>query len=95
MRYFLLTSTCVIALAAPVAAETTISTTVTGPVRTSTVKAGTPDDILINSTGIVNGAATGGVLIDSNHKLNNQGTIQVGGINNVAAVDVAAGVTSR
>ena len=53
-----------------------------------------PDDILINSTGVVNGTAAGGVIIDSNHKLNNQGTIQIGNVSNVAAVDVAAGVTS-
>jgi hypothetical protein len=95
MRHFLLASTCLVALAAPVAAETTISTTVTGPVRTSTVKTGgLPDDILINSSGVVNGNASGGVIIDSNHKLNNQGTIQIGNINNVAGVDVMAGVTS-
>jgi hypothetical protein len=48
MRHLLLASTCFAALASPLAAETTISTTVTGPVRTSSVKAGTPDDILIN-----------------------------------------------
>jgi hypothetical protein len=95
MRQFLLASTCVVALANPAAAETTISTTVTGPVRTSTVKSGgLPDDILINSSGVVNGNAGGGVIIDSNHKLNNQGTIQIGNVNNVAAVNVAAGVTS-
>ncbi len=95
MRHFLLASTGLVALAAPAAAETTISTTVTGPVRTSTVKTGgLPDDILINSTGVVNGNAGGGVIIDSNHKLNNQGTIQIGNVSNVAGVDVAAGVTS-
>ena len=95
MRHCLLASTCLIALATPAAAETTISTTVTGPVRTSTVKTGgLPDDILISSTGTVNGTATGGVIIDSNHKLNNQGTIQIGNLNNVAGVDVVAGVTS-
>ena len=95
MRQFLLASTCLVAVAAPAAAETTISTTVTGPVRTSTVKTGgLPDDILINSTGVVNGNAGGGVIIDSNHKLNNAGTIQIGSVNNVAGVDVAAGVTS-
>ena len=95
MRYLLLTSTCLAVLAVPAAAETTISTTVTGPVRTSTVKApGTPDDILINTTGVVNGGAGGGVIIDSNHKLNNQGTIQINNANNVAGVDVTAGVTS-
>src|SRR5262245_17947339 len=95
MRYYLLASTCLVALAAPATAETTISTTVTGPVRTSTVKTGgLPDDILINSTGIVNGTASGGVIIDSNNKLNNQGTIQINNTNNVAGVDVAAGVAS-
>jgi hypothetical protein len=95
MRRLLFASTCLAALASPAAAETTISTTVTGPVRTSTVKTGgLPDDILINSTGVVNGNASGGVIIDSNHKLNNQGTIQIGNVSNVAAVDVAAGVTS-
>ncbi len=95
MRQFFLASSCMIALASPAAAETTISTTVTGPIRTSTVKAGgLPDDILISPTGVVNGTAGGGVIIDSNHKLNNQGTIQIGNINNVAGVDVLAGVTS-
>jgi hypothetical protein len=94
MRHLLLASTCFAALASPLAAETTISTAVTGPIRTSTVKAGTPDDILISSAGTVNGNAGGGVIIDSNHKLNNQGTIQIGNVSNVAAIDVAAGVTS-
>ena len=95
MRRYLLASTCLVAMAAPVAAETTISNTVNGPVRTSTVKTGgLPDDILVSSTGVVNGNAGGGVIIDSNHKLNNQGTIQIGNVSNVAAVDVAAGVTS-
>ncbi|QDP20090.1 autotransporter outer membrane beta-barrel domain-containing protein [Sphingomonas xanthus] len=95
MRHLLFASTCLVAIATPAAAETTISTTVTGPVRTSTVKTGgLPDDILINSSGIVNGTVGGGVIIDSNHKLNNQGIIQIGNVNNVVGVDVAAGVTS-
>ena len=95
MRLHLLASTCLVALAFPAIAETTISTTVNGPVRTSTVKTGgTPDDILVNSGGTVNGNASGGVIIDSNHKLNNQGTIQANNQTNVAAVDVAAGVSS-
>ena len=94
MRKYLLASTCFVAVAAPAVAETTISTAVNGPVRTSTVKQGAADDILINSTGVVNGNAGGGVIIDSNHKLNNQGSILIGNVSNVAAVDVAAGVTS-
>ena len=32
----------------------------------------------------MNGTAGGGVIIDSNHKLNNQGTIQIGNVSNVA-----------
>jgi hypothetical protein len=91
MRHLLLASSCIAALAAPVAAETPISTPVTGPVRTSTVKAGTPDDILITSTGKV---TSGGVIIDSNHKLNNQGSIEIGSVNGAVGVDVNAGVTS-
>jgi hypothetical protein len=94
MRKYLLASTCFVSLAAPAFAETTISTAVNGPVRTSTIKQGAADDILINSTGVVNGNAGGGVIIDSNHKLNNQGSILIGNVSNVAAVDVAAGVTS-
>ena len=37
------------------------------------------------------GVGSGGVIVDSNHKLNNQGTIQIGNVNNVAAVDVVSG----
>ena len=94
MRKYLLASTCFIAVAGPAAAETTISTAVNGPVRTSTVKQGAADDILINSSGVVNGTAGGGVIIDSNHKLKNQGSILIGNLSNVVGVDVAAGVTS-
>ena len=94
MRQFLLASTCLVAMASTAQAETTISTTVSGPVRTSTVKAGTADDILINSSGVVNGTAGGSVIIDSNHKLNNQGTIQINNASGAVGVDVAAGVTS-
>ena len=85
MRKYLLASTCFVAVAVPAVAETTISTAVNGPVRTSTVKQGAADDILINSTGVVNGNAGGGVIVDSNHKLNNQGSILIGNVSNVAA----------
>ena len=95
MRHFLLTSTCIVALAAPMAAETTISNTVTGPVRTSTVKAGRADDILINSTGVVNGTAGW----RRHHRQQSQAQqsglrSRSANVSNVAGVDVAAGVTS-
>ena len=94
MRKYLLASTCFMTFAGPALAGTTISTTVTGPIKTSTVKQGAADDIIVGPAGIVNGTAAGGVIIDSNHKLDNQGTIQIGGINNAVGVDAAAGVTS-
>ncbi len=76
MHRYLLASTAVLALAAPAAAET-ISTAVTQPVRTSTVKAGTPDSITISSTGSVKPAAGTAVTMDSNHSVTNQGTIAI------------------
>lgn len=94
MRHLLLASTGLVALAAPLHAETKIETAVTGPVRTSTVKAGTPDDILITSAGTVSSTGTNAVIIDSNHKLTNQGKILIGGVSGAVGVDVAAGVTS-
>lgn len=94
MRHLLLASTCIAGLAAPLAAETTISTSVTGPLRTSTIKAGTPDDILIASTGTVTSPGPHVIVIDSNHKLTNSGTIQIGNVSGAVGVDVAAGVAS-
>ena len=95
MRHFLLASTCLVAAgrAGRRRNHHLDCRQRTGPHLDRQGRA-LPDDILINSTGVVNGNAGGGVIIDSNHKLNNQGTIQIGNVSNVAAVDVAAGVTS-
>ena len=57
MLRYLLASTAALAIAAPAAAET-ISTKVTTPLKTSTVKAGTPDSITVNAQGSV--VLTGG-----------------------------------
>lgn len=93
MRHLLLASSCLVAVTAPLHAETKIETTTTGPVRTSTIKAGTPDDILITSAGTVSSTGNRAVTIDSNHRLINQGKILIGGVLNAIGVDVAAGVT--
>ncbi|RIX32024.1 autotransporter outer membrane beta-barrel domain-containing protein [Sphingomonas edaphi] len=93
MRYLLFASTCLAALASPLAAETTISTAVTGTVRTSTVKAGTPDDISITSSGSVTSSGPSAIIIDSNNKLTNAGTIQIGNVLGAVGIEVLGGVT--
>ena len=92
MLRYLLASTAALAIAAPAAAET-ISTKVTTPLRTSTVKAGTPDSITVNAQGSV--VPTGGVAItiDSNHSVTNQGALTVSNANNSAGIVALAGTT--
>lgn len=78
MRKTLLATTCVAALLpATVQAETTISTAITTPVRTSTVKSGTPDNIKITTAGSVKPASGTAVTIDSNHSIINEGAIEI------------------
>ena len=76
MHRYLLASTAVLALAAPAAAEN-ISTAVTQPVRTSTIKSGGPDAITITSSGSVKPASGTAVTMDSNHAVTNQGAIAI------------------
>ena len=94
MRNLLFASTCAIALAAPVQAETKIQTATTTPVRTATINAGAPDDITITAAGSITTTAPVAVTIDSNNKLLNQGTIQISGVNGASGVTANAGVTS-
>lgn len=92
MHRYLLASTAVLALAAPVAAET-ISTAVTQPVRTSTVKAGAPDSITISSTGSVKPAGGTAVTMDSNHAVTNQGTIAISNANDATGIFANSGTS--
>lgn len=92
MRKTLLASTCLAAiLATPVHAETTISTATTAPVRTSTVKTGTPDDIKIVAAGSIKPTGGTAVTIDSNHKVINEGTIEIGNANGATGIFANAG----
>ena len=94
MRKTLLASTCLVAvIAAPAYAETTVTTAVTTPVRTSTVKAGAPDDVKITSTGSVKPTSGTAVTIDSNHKVINEGTIQTTNVNGSIGILANAGTT--
>lgn len=94
MRKLLLTTTCLVAVATPLHAETSITTANANPAKTSTVKAGTPDDILITSTGSITAQVPVSVEIDSNHKVSNAGTISIGNLNNSTGILANAGVTS-
>jgi len=94
MRKTLLASTCLAAIISmPVQAETTITTATTAPVRTSTIKSGTPDDIKITSAGSIKPTGGTAVTIDSNHKVVNEGTIQVTNADGATGVFANAGTT--
>lgn len=92
MHRYLLAGTAMIAFVAPASAET-ISTAITQPVRTSTVKNGTPDAITITEDGSVKPASGTAVTMDSNHAVTNEGTISVGNADNAIGVLATAGTT--
>lgn len=94
MRQILLASTCVIAIAVPAQAETTIQTATTAPVSTATVNSGNPDSIKITSAGSITTTQPVAVTINSNHGVTNQGTIAIGNVNNSTGILANAGVTS-
>ncbi|WP_157216310.1 autotransporter outer membrane beta-barrel domain-containing protein [Flavisphingomonas formosensis] len=91
----LLATTCLtpLVLAAAAHAETSISTAITTPVLTSTVKSGTPDDVRITSAGSVKPAAGVAVTIDSANKVTNEGTIQITDSSNATGILANAGTS--
>ena len=95
MRKTLLASTCLATLLSTAAyAETTITTATTAPVRTSTIKTGTPDDIKITAAGSIKPTTAGpAVTIDSNHKLVNEGTIEFSNVDGATGVLAGAGTS--
>jgi hypothetical protein len=94
MRKTLLASTCLATIiSAPAFAETTITTATTTPVRTSTVKAGAADDIKITAAGSVKPSTGTAVTIDSNHKVVNEGTIQITNADGATGIFAGAGTT--
>src|SRR3712207_5771349 len=68
-------------------AETVIGTKVTNPVKTSTAKSGSADDLRISSDGsIVPSAAGAAVTIDSNHSVKNEGSITITDLNDSVGI---------
>lgn len=94
MRHFLLASTCGAALATAAAAETSIATRQTAPVRTATVADGAADDIRITADGSVEPTVAGpAVTIDSANKVTNEGTIQVTGVDGSTGILALPGMS--
>ncbi len=77
MRRLLLTTTCLFAVTSPLHAQTVIDTKRTDVVRTSTIKAGAPDNIRIAAAGSVTPTTGTAVTVDSVNSVTNEGTIQV------------------
>lgn len=94
MHRYLLTSTALLALAAPAAAED-ITTAITQPVKTSTVKDGAADSITITSSGSVKPSSGTAVTMDSDHAVINQGTIGVSNANGAIGILATAGTTGK
>lgn len=93
----LLASTCltpvILFAATPAAAQSTISTAITTPVKTSTANNGAPSDVSITSAGSVTVTSGTAVTIDSNNGVSNAGTIQITNSDNATGIGAAAGVT--
>ncbi|MBC2776647.1 autotransporter outer membrane beta-barrel domain-containing protein [Parasphingopyxis marina] len=92
----LLCCTCltpVAILAAPVHAETVIDTTVTTPVRTSTVDEGAPDDIRIGTNGKLTPNGGNAITLDSNNDVVVQGAVVIEDANNATGIVITGNRT--
>ncbi len=78
----------------PARAETTITTKLTNPVRTSTINSGGADDIKIGTAGsVVPTAAGAAVTMDSNHSVKNEGAITINDLNDSTGILANAGTS--
>ncbi|RXZ65600.1 autotransporter outer membrane beta-barrel domain-containing protein [Pelagerythrobacter rhizovicinus] len=93
MHRYLLATTAIAALATPLSAQTVISDDRTQPVRTSTIKNGSPDSIRIDKNGSVVVSSGTAVTMDSNHGVTNEGEIKITNANGATGIAVAAGTT--
>lgn len=91
----LLVSAAVLPLlyAASAHAETKITTATTAPVKTSTVAAGQPDALTIDTSGSITPTVAGAaVTIDSSNAVTNNGSITYTGVNGATGILVNSGV---
>lgn len=93
MNRYLLATTAIAALATPLAAQTVISDDRTQPVRTSTVKDGSPDSIRIDDDGSVVVSGGTAVTMDSDHTVTNEGDIKITNADGATGIAAEAGTT--
>ena len=93
MRRYLLTTTALLTLATPAAAQTSITTKRTDPVLTSTIKNGSADAVKITSAGSVQPTGGTAVTMDSNNSVTNEGTIAISNANGAIGIAANAGTS--
>ncbi len=91
----LLAGTALAALSSPLAAQTVINTARTTPVVTSTVNAGQPNDVRIDTAGSVTVASGTAVTADSNNSVTNAGAIKISNADNAVGIRVTADRTAN
>ena len=98
MRRLLLTTTCLFAMTTGAQAQTVIDTKRTDAVRTSTIKAGAPDNLRIVAAGSVTPTGGTAITVDSVNSVANEGTIQVtnadGSTGIIANAGTGGGITN-
>lgn len=77
MNRYLLAGTAIAALATPLAAQTTIDSRRTDPIRTSELKSGAGDSVKVTDKGSVERTSGAAITLDSNHNVVNEGKIVV------------------
>jgi len=91
MNRYLFATTALAAVATPLAAQTVISDERTEPVRTSTIKDGSPDSIRIDEDGSVVVSGGTAVTMDSDHAVTNEGTIEITNADGATGIAAEAG----
>ena len=92
MRRYLLVTTAILAVSAPLSAQD-ITTARTTPVNTSTAANGQPGAVRITSTGSVVVTTPTAVTLDSSHTVTNEGTIRITNVDGATGILATAGNT--
>lgn len=98
MRKLLFAATCltpvtVLCFAGSAAADTTISTSTSTPIRTSTVNNGSADNVIVASGATLTPASGAAITIDSNNSATNNGTITVNDASNLTGIAASSGLS--
>lgn len=87
MYRYLLAGTALAALAVPAAAQTTVDSKRTQPVRTSQLDNGAGDDVKVTSNGSIELTSGSGIVIDSDHDATNEGKILVSNADGASGIE--------